>query len=37
MSGAGGSRDKKPPTKGKDDVKCKACDKTIRKDEIKKD
>ena len=36
MSGAGGSRDKKPPTKGKEDVKCKACDKVIRKDEMKK-
>ena len=35
MSGAGGSREKKPPTKGKEDVKCNACDKVIRKDEMK--
>ena len=36
MSGIGCSSAKKPATKGKEDVKCKACDKVVRKDEMKK-
>ena len=36
MQGIGGSSGEKPATKGKEDVKCKACDKVVRKDEMKK-